>query len=105
MASSSVSTSATSVIGTNNSSLKSGWSDGKPINDGGFHEVAVAKFFVGPALAPNQNRSTIGNSTRDGAFIGPYRRFVNDRSHPDIAIERVANLDRRGFLDQQPHKT
>ena len=58
----------------------------------------MSKGFLGQSTAPSEDPSAVAFSLFNCSFIGLNRGLVDDRSHPDIAFKRVANLDLSGFL-------
>ncbi len=76
----------------------------KTVDDGRLHEVAAIERRLGYPSSAYKNLSAILLRALDRGEIGPDRGFVDDRSHPHVALERIADLDALGFLDQQLHE-
>ena len=59
---------------------------------------------LGHPPAACQNRSAVPFRALDRREIRLDRRFVDDRPHPDVAFERIADFDLLRLLDQQRHE-
>src|SRR5207249_10016896 len=61
------------------------------------HELSL-----GEPAAAGENLSAVFLRLRHGALVRLHGVFVDHRTEPDIAVERIADLDLFGLLDEQP---
>ena len=72
------------------------------VDDGWLHEVAVREVAVGQPASAGENLPAVLLRLRDRALVGLHRVFADDGAEIHVAIERVADLDLLGLLDEQP---
>ena len=100
-ASSSDSTAWTAVNGANSSSWKSRWSAGEAADDRRLDVEPAREVAVGEVLAADEDRA-VAARLGDRLLVPVDGLLVDDRAEPVLALDRVADRDLLGLLDEHP---
>ena len=100
-ASSSESTAWTAVNGANSSSLEERWSAREAPDDRRLDVEAALERAVGEVLAAGVDRA-VAAGLGDRLLVPVDGLLVDDRAEPVLALDRVADRDLLGLLDQHP---
>src|SRR5688572_30358444 len=74
------------------------------VDDCRLYEVPAIERCLRHPSATYENSSTVGLGAFDRRYVCLYSGFIDDWTHPHVAIERIPDLDALRFLDQHLHE-
>ena len=89
--------------GANSSSLNRRWSGRQAADDGRLDEEPAREVAVGEVLAADEDRA-VAARLGDRLLVPIDGLLVDDRAEPVLALDRVADRELLGLLDEHPNE-